>query len=203
MAAPVVVLRGKSSSKCLYGRGWRRVTPCVVVEKAERGGRIVLGLIFSETKGLQWGPSPLSQAILPAWHAMKFAENFNHIYLGVACACWHVATPDLGAEGARYAEELAGYIGSEGVQMLRQQALSSYPSPDEIDAMIRGCLRANVHIDDSQLEVEARAKRIAYTPSVRGVIHRQTNRAHRTSEENLRRRWRLPGSPRRPMYRST
>jgi hypothetical protein len=167
---PVIAIQGKESEKLVDGE-CKRVIPFV---GADEGGEIAsLGvgfLLLEERKCFLWGLLA-PHFLIQSWRAMKILEKVKTISDGTLCACWYAAGKEIHKHEREYIKELIYQFGKK-FEVIRQEILSSVPSAEEIDTMIKNLLTSKVDIDLGEIKEEINAGKIQPTPLIKELLQR-------------------------------
>jgi len=184
----VVAIKGIESEKVVDGRR-RKTVPFVGTDREGEFAQMGVGLIFpDEQKGTIWGlVSP--HALIQSWRGMKILEQVEIINNGTLCACWYAGGQKVHESDKHYLDDLAERLGgTEKLQMLRGEILSSMPNTDELNSMITNLREEGVDVDSWELEEEIKAGRISTSPLIETLVREDEERrqAYRREDEEVK-----------------
>ncbi len=172
----IIAIRGIESEKVVNGR-CRRSIPFVGADRKGEFAQMGIGLIFPDEKEVTiWGlASP--HALIRSWRGMKILEQIEIISDGTLCACWYAGSQKIHESEKRYLDNLAERLGgTEKLQMLRGEILSSVPSFDELTSMIGNFYVRGVDVDSWELQEEVKAGRISTSSLIETLVREDEER---------------------------
>jgi hypothetical protein len=146
--AVVLIANGETSQKTI-GRSRVGVTPHVIGEPSSAAcqfGSLGVGYYRADnSRGKYWGMS-LPHNLINSWRAMKLLERTTSIDEDRPLAlCYQAVTADRLKDGD--ADELSTYFESyQKFVNARQAAAVAIPSPEDLDAMLRVAMNADIQI---------------------------------------------------------
>ncbi|MFZ3044096.1 MAG: hypothetical protein WA058_03270 [Minisyncoccia bacterium] len=184
----VIAARGQQTVK-IVGKETKKVIPFVGADNEGEFAQMGVGLIFpDEARAIIWSlASPHN--VIQSWRGMKILEKLGRVGHGTLCACWTVARHDLHESDRRYFDMLVEQVGSiEELSAIRDAALGSVPSPDELNDMIVNFREKGVYVGSREFEEEIKAGRIAMTPLIEVLIRERKELMEKYKEEDELRR---------------
>ena len=172
----VITVRRSESEKFVSGR-LEKVVPFMGADREGEFAQMGIGLITADSeRAMFWGLG-FPRLVIQSWRGVRVLGHIKLVDSGTLCACWYAGAREVNGGDERYLEDLAGKLGGmEKLQAIRNEALASAPTAEELGAMITTLREKGVDVDSRELEEEAQAGHITMTPLIETLVREAKER---------------------------